>query len=211
MAEGSKIPHETHLARYEEYDVEKLKELFEEYGSYILALMETIKHGVAVGSAAMPALSHFKISENIEQIKEYVDLTEKTIGGLVGESITLLKDQQTNTMDGIENSDDRPNYDKLEALAGADLRRLETYLDIKDKGRVLGNLYRIATLEGHVKWVCIGHYRENYREKVMDSLNDVIAVNNGKFLEERGKIEVSVTSSTKSNKFYKALANSRGV
>ncbi|KAF9997724.1 hypothetical protein BGZ79_008564 [Entomortierella chlamydospora] len=211
MAEGSKIPHEIHLARHEGYDVEKPKELFEEYGSYILALMEIIKYGVAVGSAVMPALSHFKISENIEQIKEYVDLTEKTISGLVDESITFLKDQQTNTMDGIENGGDRPNYDKLEALAGADLRRLETYLSIKDKGRVLGNLYRIVTLEGHVKWVCIDHYRENYKEKAMHHLKDVIVANNGKFLEEKGNVVVSVASSTKANEFYKALANSRGV
>ncbi|KAF9345198.1 hypothetical protein BGX26_003418 [Mortierella sp. AD094] len=211
MTEGSKIPHEIHLARHEGYDVEKPKELFEEYGSYILTLMEIIKYGVAIGSAVIPALSHFKISENIEEIKEYVDLTEKTIGGLVDEPIAFLKDQQTNTMDGIENGEDQSNYDKLEALAGADLRRLETYLSIKDKGRVLGNLYRIVTPEGHVEWVCIDHYRENYEETAMHRLRDVIAANKGTFLEEKGKFIVSVTSSTKANEFYKALANSRGV
>ncbi|KAF9935822.1 hypothetical protein BGZ67_002957 [Mortierella alpina] len=40
-----------------------------------------------------------------------------------------------------------------EALEGADLRKLETFLKDKDGNKVLGNLYRTVTDEVHVKWV----------------------------------------------------------
>jgi len=53
--------------------------------------------------------------------------------------------------------------DTNEELEGADLRQLGLFLKIKDKNRVLGNLYRIVTGEGHVKF--IDHYRENYHKK----------------------------------------------
>ncbi|CAO3571880.1 unnamed protein product [Mortierella alpina] len=54
--------------------------------------------------------------------------------------------------------------DGKEALEGADLRKLDTFLKHKDSNKVLGNLYRTVTDEGHVKWVCIDHYRMNYQE-----------------------------------------------
>lgn len=52
-----------------------------------------------------------------------------------------------------------------EVLEGAELRRMDMFLKSKDENKVLGNLYRTVTTKGHVKWVCIDHYRQNYQEK----------------------------------------------
>ena len=43
-------------------------------------------------------------------------------------------------------------------LQGAELRELETYLELCDSKRSLGNLHRIVTTDGHVRWVCLEHY-----------------------------------------------------
>ncbi|KAG0295401.1 hypothetical protein BGZ98_001404 [Dissophora globulifera] len=48
-----------------------------------------------------------------------------------------------------------------EALESADIRKINTLLQGKDGSKVLRNLYRTITVERHVNWVCIDHYREN--------------------------------------------------
>ncbi|KAI8358933.1 hypothetical protein B0O80DRAFT_442584, partial [Mortierella sp. GBAus27b] len=73
-----------------------------------------------------------------------------------------------------------------EALEGADLRRLETFLKNKDGNKVLGNLYRTVTSEGHVKWVCIDHYRENYHEKAVKAFRATVESMRGSFDENIG-------------------------
>jgi hypothetical protein len=76
---------------------------------------------------------------------------------------------------------------------------------------VLGNLYRIVTQEGHVKWVCFDHYRTNYQEVVMERLRDIIAVNAGALLEDIGKIEIKIATSILAKQFYDALTKARGI
>ncbi|KAI8359010.1 hypothetical protein B0O80DRAFT_443113, partial [Mortierella sp. GBAus27b] len=75
-----------------------------------------------------------------------------------------------------------------EALEGADLRKLETFLKNKDGNKVLGNLYRTVTSEGHVKWVCIDHYRENYHEKAVKVFRDTVESMGGSFDENVGSV-----------------------
>lgn len=71
----------------------------------------------------------------------------------------------------------------IEALEGADLRQLQLYLNDKDKGRVLGNLFRVFTHEGHVKWVCIDHYKENYRKADIQRFEEVVTASSGEFYQ----------------------------
>ncbi|KAG0368380.1 hypothetical protein BGZ54_002046 [Gamsiella multidivaricata] len=101
--------------------------------------------------------------------------------------------------------------EKFEALEGADLRQLESYLKFHDQGRTLGNLYRTVTAEGHVKWVCIDHYRENYQESAVQQLRDVILENSEAFVEQQGKIEITLTSPILAKQLYDGLVKARGV
>ncbi|KAG0268953.1 hypothetical protein BGZ96_006613, partial [Linnemannia gamsii] len=73
---------------------------------------------------------------------------------------------------------------KKEALEGADLRKLVIFLKDKDENKVLGTLYTTVTDEGHVKWICIDHYRVNYQEtsakeflRVLDSVGGSFSEN----------------------------------
>ncbi|KAF9364928.1 hypothetical protein BGX34_012035 [Mortierella sp. NVP85] len=216
--EGSKISHEIHLAKHEGYDLDRPTEFFEKYGSYVLTILEMIKFGCSVAGIVVPALGHLKLGDGINQLQKSLDLSQPTAGALVDDMIKFIQDQQNNEDNNGDTPPDKPSkneerhgLNRAEVLEGADLRRLESYLNIKDEGRALGNLYRIITPEGHVKWVCVNHYRENYRASVMQQLRDVVHANHGIFSEEFGRIHIQLSTAVVAKQFYEAMVKARGV
>ncbi|KAK3821863.1 MAG: hypothetical protein J3Q66DRAFT_427847 [Benniella sp.] len=210
MPEGSKIPPEVHLAKHEGYDLEKPKEFFERYGAYINAMLCMIKYGIIAGSIVVPPLANLKILDGLETSGKNVDYLKRNIAPLVNDTINLLQDLERNgdLVSGLTR--ESKGFDKLEALEGVDLRQLESYLKYKDRGRVLGNLYRVVTHEGHVKWVCFDHYRVNYRESAMKELRETVNQHMGKFNEDVGRIEIDITTSLLARSFYEAMVKARG-
>ncbi|KAF9364454.1 hypothetical protein BGX34_001434 [Mortierella sp. NVP85] len=209
MEEGCTTPHEVHLAKHEGYDLDRPKEFFEKYGSYLLTMMYMIKYGIMAAGVVVPPLASSKIVDELESARKHVEYLTRGIGPLVDDTIQFL---QTLKSDGeVIAHLHHPNFDKLEVLEGADLRQLETYLKVKDEGRVLGNLFRVITPEGHVKWVCIDHYRTNYRESTTRLLQEIVEVNHGQFIEETGKVIILLESSTVAKQFYDVMVKARGI
>ncbi|KAG0043929.1 hypothetical protein BGZ90_008928, partial [Linnemannia elongata] len=101
--------------------------------------------------------------------------------------------------------------EKKEALEGADLRKLDTFLKDNDGNKVLGNLYRTVTDEGHVKWVCIDHYRVNYQESSAMEFQRVLDSVGGSLSESLGRVEVRIGSRVLVEQFYTALGKARSV
>ncbi|KAI8350056.1 hypothetical protein B0O80DRAFT_458952 [Mortierella sp. GBAus27b] len=211
MTEGCKAPHEIHLAKHEGYDLDRPKEFFDKYGSYILTMMYMIKYGVMAAGIVVPPLATSKIVDGLESAQKHVEDLRKGVGSLVDETIHFLQGLQDNSGLGFGAVADLQEFEKIEVLEGADLRQLESYIKSKDEGRVLGNLFRVVTSEGHVKWVCFDHYRSNYRESVMKQLQDVVEVNGGTLTEETGKIEIKVASNTVAKQLYDAMVKARGI
>ncbi|KAI8604358.1 hypothetical protein EDD21DRAFT_222961 [Dissophora ornata] len=211
MSKDSRGHHEIHLAKHKGYDINRPTEFFQKYGPYVLAMMQMIQYGVVVAGIVVPPLAHFKLVESIEGAKKVLDVAKQNITPLIDETITYIKSQSNKPDVDFESSTTATELDRLEVLEGADLRQLESFLKIKDGGRVLGNLYRIVTLGGHVKWVCIDHYRENYREAAVQRLREVVDANSGTFLEEMGSIEIGISSRIQAKEFYEALVEARGI
>ncbi|KAG0042141.1 hypothetical protein BGZ90_009496, partial [Linnemannia elongata] len=101
--------------------------------------------------------------------------------------------------------------EKKEALEGADLRKLDTFLKDKDGNKVLGNLYRTVTDEGHVKWVCIDHYRMNYLENSAKEFLRALDSVGGSFNESIGRVDVRLQSKALAEHFFSALGKARFV
>ncbi|KAI8604425.1 hypothetical protein EDD21DRAFT_350947 [Dissophora ornata] len=217
MAEGSRAPHEIHLAKHDGYDINKPDEFFQKYGPYALIMMEMVKYGYMTRGIVIPSLAHFKVVEGIEAVREKPDIVRHDFASLVDSSITFIQGQMSNPSGRVDlptepvDLDRAVALDRMEVLKGADLRRLESYLRVQDNDRVLGNLYRIATAEGNVKWVCNDHYRENYRQSSMMQLKDVVRVNGGTFIEETGKVEVNVGTRNLARQLYDAMVKARGI
>ncbi|KAG0003305.1 hypothetical protein BGZ65_001840 [Modicella reniformis] len=177
MSEDSKIPHQIHMAKHEGYDLEQPTKFFERYGSYVLTLMQMIKYGIVTAGLFVPPLANFRIVDGLDTTQKHLEYLKKNIVPLVADTIDFLQDIKSNNEAGSELATEQLEFDQLEVLEGADLRQLESYLRIKDQGRVLGNLYRTVTHEGHVKWVCFDHYKINYRESAILKLRDIVEVN----------------------------------
>ncbi|KAF9082607.1 hypothetical protein BGX23_012287, partial [Mortierella sp. AD031] len=96
-------------------------------------------------------------------------------------------------------------FENLAALEGADLRRLDMFLRNNDEDKILGNLYRITTEQGHVKWVCFEHYQERYRATALFSFVQSVDTAGGVYDAHLRSITISLKSSTSAKDFFRRL------
>ncbi|KAF8932676.1 hypothetical protein BGZ47_011250 [Haplosporangium gracile] len=94
-------------------------------------------------------------------------------------------------------------FKDLAALEGTNLRRLSPSLRNKDANKILNNLYRTTTDQGHVKWVCFNHYKETYRQTVLASFVQFVESAGGVYDSHFRKASISLTSSTSAKDFFK--------
>ncbi|KAF9124694.1 hypothetical protein BGW39_007960 [Mortierella sp. 14UC] len=207
---SSNAAHHIHLAKHEGYDIESPTEFFRQYGSYVLDMLNMVKYGAMVAGLAVPALVPLRMTATIDQLKGSLNHFAYNIEPSVNQAIDYLQALSTSATPKSVQDGGGPSYtDGLEALEGADLRRLGMFLKDRDKERVLGNLYRVVTSEGHVKWVCLDHYRSTYNTLAADRLKEVIQVNGGSFEEHTGRVEISLSSSIIAGQFYRTMERGR--
>ncbi|GJJ71526.1 hypothetical protein EMPS_03876 [Entomortierella parvispora] len=213
--DGVKAIDQVHMAKHEGYDIDRPTAFFQKYGPYVLAMMQMLKIGISVAGVIVPQLAHFEITETLDKAQKALGFSEENINFLVDHTISYIEGQNRNdnggiTMDLGDNSETQ-NFDQLEALEGVELGQLQSFLTASDKGRVLGNLYRTVTDDGHVKWVCRDHFRANYRESAQKSFLRIVQENGGSFDEDLGSLTIILSSRTVAKVFYAALAEARGV
>ncbi|KAF9915403.1 hypothetical protein BX616_006227 [Lobosporangium transversale] len=103
------------------------------------------------------------------------------------------------------------SIDDYEGLEVADLRQLNTFLQINDKEQQHGNLHRVMTEAGHVKWVCLDHYHAMYNEKEQRALENTVKMDGGKCDSYLGKVVITLKSRNRAKEFFAALGKTRGV
>lgn len=207
---SSGISNEIHLAKHEGYDVDRPTEFFRKYGPYIITMMYMFKVGVAISGVVVPQLANLKFMGDFGSLSSNLQYLKRNIVPLVDDTIMFIQDINGHgkTKGGLASIP--MDLDKTaDALEGADLRQLESFLQVKDKARVLGNLYRMVTDTGHVKWVCADHYRANYRESVMQTLDDVVRINGGSYCQKTGSIKVTLGSPLQAKLFYDTMVKGR--
>lgn len=153
---NSTVPHHIHMAKHVGYDLDRPSEFFEKYGSYVLNILRMIKFGVSVAGFVVPPLAHFKLAEGLDEAKVGLEHVEKQLKPHFDTAIAYLERLQE--MDTIPLDGSRDPTDQIQALEGAELRQVATFLKNQDRDMVLGNLYRTTTTEGHVKWVSLVSY-----------------------------------------------------
>ncbi|KAG0262566.1 hypothetical protein BG011_010001 [Mortierella polycephala] len=232
---GSRMAtHHIHLAKHEGYDLDRPNEFFRKYGSHILTLLQMLKYGIVVAGILVPPLAQLGLIEGIDGVQSGIESGDSVLEPKVDLAIQYLEALSSTLIEagnGAGNSNNNRNnrYDdqgaddfmaayqqstekqahELEALEGADLRHLSSFLKLKDQSRVLGNLYRIVTNEGHVKWVCLDHYRENYRDSAVKQFKDAVMVNGGLFDDATGKAQIRLSSSSVAKQFFESLEKAK--
>ncbi|KAF9108981.1 hypothetical protein BGX27_008169 [Mortierella sp. AM989] len=215
-ANGSKIPHHLHLANHEGYVVNRPTEFFEKYGPFLILMLEIIKMGVNTSAHIVPALASLKVVEAVDYTQVPIgSVTSNFIEG-VDYSLAYLEQRRAG-IQGSENTDGDgyagPSYHDLasylagvEGLKGSELQQLGSFLLIHNSDNLLGNLYRMTTKDGHVKWVCRDHHRSGYQDSQTQKLRDEVRLGGGVFDEQHGRIEMVVKSSITADELYNAIS-----
>ncbi|KAF9352239.1 hypothetical protein BGX26_009906 [Mortierella sp. AD094] len=220
-APGSTIPHHLHLAKHEGYAINKPTEFFEKYGPFLMAMLQLIKMGTGIAGHVVPALVNLKVVDVLESTLSAVDSVTNKVIEVIDYSIKYLEENRTQTqksngvdIDGDAEAlrDDLGSYlARVEGLEGVDLRQLGSYLEANSSNNVLGNLYRMTTDKGHVKWVCIDHYRLTYKERDQQEFANVVQVNGGSYEPQLGQVVVRLGSKIRAAEFFRALTKARRV
>ncbi|KAF9950671.1 hypothetical protein BGZ72_007699 [Mortierella alpina] len=206
-ATSSNKPHHVHLAKHEGYDLLRPTEFFEKYGSYLLTMLDMVKYGIATAGMIVPTLATLGILDGFREAKDIFKFSKDALGSLLDESIAYVKDKI-----GLVNPSGNAVVEgDGEVLEGATLRQLASFLTKADEDKTLGNLYRTVTDQGHVKWVCLDHYREGYLSSLTRRCSEVVALNGGEFDEQLGKIKVAFKTPRTAQQFYESLGGARGV
>jgi hypothetical protein len=165
-----------------------------------------LKYGITVTGVAIPALSHLIPLDGVGQ---GLKLLKTSLKPKMEKVIDYLAKATSDDDQAVAESSGQMFNN--EALEGADLRQLESFIKTKDGNRVLGNMYRTVTGEGHVKWVCIDHYRENYQEKAVKAFRETLDALKGSFDENIGRVEVELISKVQAEQFYQVLEKAKSV
>ncbi|KAF9131522.1 hypothetical protein BGW39_001698 [Mortierella sp. 14UC] len=206
------VKNTIHLAKHEGYELSRPNEFFDRYGPYVLGMLRVLKHCLAVATVVAPAvaLADNGVKDVMDGVKSLSESTQKAVDISINFLERKLDDGAVS--DGMAgNESERQNVDRmledLAALEGADLRRLDSFLRNKDADKILGNLYRITTETGHVKWVCLDHYRQVYRETTMTSFLQCVETNGGTYDPQVGKVTIALKSSTAAKDFFSRLSS----
>ncbi|KAG0312342.1 hypothetical protein BGZ99_009577 [Dissophora globulifera] len=205
--EAEESSHKIHLANHEGYDIEKLPAFVQKYRSHLLTMLQIVKHSLIVAEFAVPALQHFKLVHNLEMAASHLTSTRKAFGALVNESISFVKDHPGNNDNIISVPTHPVDLRRSPGINGFLLRQLESFLSLNDRDRVLGNLYRIPTKTGHIKWVCRDYYNRNFPKppaviRRLSQLHTFTTDNGGAFVEEKGMVKVELDSESRADEFY---------
>ncbi|KAG0279524.1 hypothetical protein BGZ95_000952 [Linnemannia exigua] len=200
------------LAKHEGYELTRPTDFFDQYGPYVLGTLRILKHCLAVAALVSPAiaLADSSAKEVMDGIKSLSESTMAAVELSIAFLQKKLDGDAVADVEGEVRTDEQEDEDdmfrELAALEGADLRRLDTFLRNKDTDKILGNLYRITTETGHVKWVCFDHYRQVYRETTMASFLQSVESNGGVFEAHLGKVTITLKSSLAAKDFFSRLS-----
>ncbi|OAQ36831.1 hypothetical protein K457DRAFT_131966 [Linnemannia elongata AG-77] len=208
----SSIParNSIHLAKHEGYELSRPTEFFDQYGPYVLGMLKILKHCLAVAAVAAPvaALADSGLKDVMDGVKSMSESTMQAVDMSINILETKLGDADANDNLATTESngqEDNIMFENLAALEGADLRRLDTFLRNNDKDKILGNLYRITTEQGHVKWVCFEHYQEKYRATALASFVQSVETGGGTYDPHLGQVTINLKSGTTSKDFFRRL------
>ncbi|KAG0214644.1 hypothetical protein BGX28_001682 [Mortierella sp. GBA30] len=197
-----------HLALHEGYELLYPEEFFLRYGRYVLGMLQFLEKSHALNNLITDLGGNAITVADRNQPQEAFQVEEMV-------KHHHLAQMALSYLENIYGTPSTPYTGgnamliQLQELGVADLRRLETFLR-KDNGRVLGNLWRFVTPEGHVKWVCKYHHARVAQDQESKSVFlDVLSSNHyqGRYDENLQSLTISFTGSKNAASIFGALVN----
>ncbi|CAF3030600.1 unnamed protein product [Rotaria socialis] len=199
LCECSHDPRQMHVAPHDGYSIKKGRDFVVKYAPYLRTTLQIVQVLLSAGGLVIPQLGNAaKVINNavpsrFQESKYYKDMQQQL----------EMVDNLLNKVDNQGNHAGASVTDKQKSkgtpLQGAELREIQTYLERVDDKRSLGNLYRIVTADGHVRWVCREHYDEaSYNNEMSKYINEFEAMG-GKFNKKTKEAFINQVNTTKEN------------
>jgi hypothetical protein len=206
LCECSEEPDKLHVAPHDGYSLKTPSKFIATYGSYLRTTLNIARGVLSVGGFLIPqsenvstlmanTLPQFaKQRTNYDEMNNKLDVVEKMLN------------QTNNELVHVDPSMMRKVVLPEVPLQGAQLRELETFLDVVDNNHSLGNLYRTVTDDGHVRWVCLEHYNIiGFNNKMSEYVRQLETIG-GKFHQETKEVILTGTLTSKNiTMIYDAL------
>ncbi|CAF3457348.1 unnamed protein product [Rotaria socialis] len=184
LCECSDDPNKIHIAPHDGYSIKKTRDFIMTYGPYLRTTLNIVKFLLTAVGVVIPQLGNVStvvatvIPSQLQSSGSYETMQQQL--QLVNKLLDKFDNQESRTGFSVL----RHKKSQVAPLQGAELRELDTYLELIDNKRSLGNLYRIVTADGHVRWVCLEHYDEISYNKKMGKYIDEFEAMGGKFDEK---------------------------
>lgn len=213
-----------HLHYHEGYKLTRPKELFQKYGRYVLGMLRVLRHCLVLSVDVEPTLvtpesNRQALQAGIEfesnNAMAAVDLMTVFLAQRINletqplplTSVTPPQQQQPNANYVLSGQ----TFKFFLPLDNSEIRRLDTYIQIKSRNKTLADLHKIVTKPGHVKWICWDHYEDIYSPETQTtffrSLLALVA-NQGAILDNfRDKARIDLTSNINAQDFFARYAH----
>ncbi|ORZ28495.1 hypothetical protein BCR41DRAFT_367130 [Lobosporangium transversale] len=212
-----------HTARHEGYEIKHPTAFFQKYGPHALRLLHALKLGLNLANGVIPALSTInlidlpaqlgkdlesRVSASIQYLTAYQRTMDPSLSGMTRTDRSTTCQSRaapaSSSMMGELECPPSP-LDAIVEVEGADLRRLNAYLEKKDQDRALGNLFRTVDARGHVKWICLDHFRSTYHQRRDREFENEILMHRGQYDRRLGIVTVVLPSSEAITRFMDAM------
>ncbi|KAF9437529.1 hypothetical protein BGZ76_000403 [Entomortierella beljakovae] len=198
----SKLSHHIHATEHFGYRIESHTDFFRHYGSYVLSMLQMLKYGVSVKGLSVPSLlSKAKLDASAEDsdIFDHSHLADR-----INTAIDYLQFLSKNGHLGPSTGYNQ-RVDESQLIDSSDLYYIKSLIKIRDQSETLGNLYRMPTKDGYVKWVCPDHYNEAYNMSAMKDLSEVLSDNRASLDVNIGRIDITLHSKEAASHFYRVM------
>jgi internalin A len=136
-------PPAPHPVEGDGYPLRQAEEWWITISPWLNHLIKFLKFGIPMGKA----IAEVYDEAFVKQIQNYIGLLEEITKNL----------SEASTPDSMDRSATLPIMDKYQYNEGPALRALQIYLDKVDPNHIWGYLYKTATPEGNILWLCNKH------------------------------------------------------
>ncbi|KAF9156911.1 hypothetical protein BG015_010846 [Linnemannia schmuckeri] len=215
-----------HVARHEGYEITRPNEFFRKYGPRTLQMLRILKGGMTIAGMVIPALNTIaaidlpggvvkdldaRVTDSIRYLDQYHSGLNNNApgmdnGGGVTNKVNVGQLASTcAATDGSQTVIDALFQESFIQMEGADLRRLQSFLKRRDQDGALGNLFRTVDAQGHVRWICLDHYRATYHQRQDSEFENEIKLNRGVYDKHLGIVKIVLSSGEAFDRFMSAM------
>ncbi|KAF8940712.1 hypothetical protein BGZ47_007638 [Haplosporangium gracile] len=166
-------PGHPRVCHHEGYELERLDDFSQQYGSCALDLLESIKYGFPLRDHAIPSpkdIELFRISCEGRDGVEYFWMNYGDIAAGIDEAIKYLRPDRMSSREAFER---RAAAGELRSTFLKDVKESETIYPDGSGG--LGYLVKGATPTGQTTWLCYTHHQAIYDTYALMNVKRAIA------------------------------------